>query len=151
RWLCVPRLRRRPSLGVAHQAVDLGVRRLPSADLGDRQHHHAPLQAAADHLVLGGLSDGDPFQRHLGAATATPARSRLLQVGLADLRQAAPQHGAVRGVNLIMDRLNLTWDKVFAGIVDNIKEELASEKPEAMTTDDALAKFVRGYQARMVS
>src|SRR5437879_5596915 len=36
------------------------------------------------------------FQRHLGAATATPARPRLLQDGVADVRQAAPQHGGAR-------------------------------------------------------
>ncbi len=39
------------------------MRRLRQADLGHRRHHHASLQAGADHLVLGGLSDGDPFQR----------------------------------------------------------------------------------------
>ena len=73
------------------------MRRLRQADLGHGRHDHAPLQAAADHLVLGGLSDGDPFQRHLGAATATPTRSRLLQDGVAAVRQAAPQHGRRTG------------------------------------------------------
>src|SRR6266480_3480371 len=34
-----------------------------------RRNHHAPLQAAADRLVLGGLSDGHPLQWHLGSAT----------------------------------------------------------------------------------
>jgi hypothetical protein len=96
RRLCVSRLRHRPSLGVADQAVDLGIRRLPSADFSDRRHHHAPIQATADRLVLGGLSDGDPFQWHLGPATATPARPRLVQVGLATLREAAPQHGGTK-------------------------------------------------------
>ena len=33
------------------------MRRLPQANLGDRRHDHAPLQTAADHLVLGGLSE----------------------------------------------------------------------------------------------
>ena len=42
------------------------MRRLRQADLGDRRHDHAPRQAAADYVVLGGLSDGDPFERHLG-------------------------------------------------------------------------------------
>ena len=78
------------------KALDLGVRRLRQTDFGDRRDDHAPVQAAADHLVLGGLSDGDPFQRHLGAATATPARLRLVQSGLAVVRQAAPQHGRAR-------------------------------------------------------
>ena len=68
------------------------MRRLWSPDLGDRRNHHASLQAAADRLVLGRLSDGDPLQRHLGFATAAPARFRLLQDGVADLRQAALQH-----------------------------------------------------------
>src|SRR5271168_5171042 len=91
--LCLPRLRRKQSLAAANQGLDLGMRRLWQTDFGDRRHDHAPFQAAADHLVLGGLSDGDPFQRHLGTATATPARSGLVQIGLADGRQAAPQHG----------------------------------------------------------
>src|SRR5436190_1122712 len=54
--------------------------------------HHASLQAAADRLVLGRLSDGYPLQWHLGFATAAPARFRLLQDGVAALRQAALQH-----------------------------------------------------------
>jgi hypothetical protein len=41
--------------------LDLGMRQLRQADFGDRRHDHAPLQAAADHMVLGSLSDGDPF------------------------------------------------------------------------------------------
>src|SRR5262252_4017469 len=41
--------------------------------LGHCRNHHASLQAAADRLVLGGLFDGHPLQRHLGSATATPA------------------------------------------------------------------------------
>ena len=53
-------------LGIADQAVDLGVRRLRQTDLGDRRQHHATLQAAADHLVLGGLSDGWARQRDQG-------------------------------------------------------------------------------------
>jgi hypothetical protein len=52
--------------------------RLRQADLGDRRHHHAPLQTAADYLVLGGLSDGHPFQWHLRPATAAPARPGLV-------------------------------------------------------------------------
>jgi len=63
------------------------VRRLRSPDIGYRWDHHASLQAAAHCLVLGRLSDGHPLQRHLGSATAAPARPRLLQDGLANLRQ----------------------------------------------------------------
>ena len=36
---------------------------LRQANLGHRRDPHAPLQAAADHLVLGGLSDGHSFQQ----------------------------------------------------------------------------------------
>ena len=96
RRVCLPGLRQWQSVGAANQGLDLGVRRLRQTDLGDRRNHHAPLQAAADHLVLGGLSDGHPLQRHLGSATATPARLGLLPDGLAALRQAAPQHGRAR-------------------------------------------------------
>ena len=73
-----------------------GMRRLRQADLGDRRHDHAPFQAAADDLVLGGLSDGNPFQRHLGAAAATPTRLGFVQIGLPDVCQTSPQHGSTR-------------------------------------------------------
>src|SRR3954464_6849809 len=43
------------------------------ANLGHRRDHHASLQAAADRLVLGRLSDGHPLQWHLGPATAASA------------------------------------------------------------------------------
>src|SRR5207248_4334627 len=76
------------SLAAGNQGLDLRVCQLRSPDLGHRRNHHASLQAAADCLVLGGLSDGYPLQRHLGAATAASARFRLLQDGVADLRQA---------------------------------------------------------------
>ena len=63
-----------------------------TANLGHCRNHHAPLQATADRLVLGRLSDGHPLQWHLALlwATAAPTRLRLLQDGVADLRQAAP-------------------------------------------------------------
>src|SRR5438105_4183430 len=78
RWLRLPGLWQDQGVGTANQAVDLRVRRLRQADLGDRRHHHAPLQTAADDLVLGGLPDGHPFQRHLRPATAAPARPGLV-------------------------------------------------------------------------
>ena len=37
-------LRHRPSLGVADHAVDLGVRPMPPADLGDCRNHHPPFK-----------------------------------------------------------------------------------------------------------
>ena len=71
--VCLPRMRRRPRLGSEDQTIHLSMCRLRSADLGDRRHHHACQQAAADRLVLGGLSDGHTLQRHFGSATAEPA------------------------------------------------------------------------------
>src|SRR5438270_9427586 len=52
--------------------------------------HHSKLPLPA--WLWAALSDGYPLQRHLGAATAASARFRLLQDGVADLRQAALQH-----------------------------------------------------------
>src|SRR5438105_13592144 len=72
------------SLAAGNQGLDLRGRQLRSPDHGHRLNHHASLQAAADCLVLGGLSDDYPLQRHLGAATAASARFRLLQDGVAD-------------------------------------------------------------------
>jgi hypothetical protein len=94
--LCLPRPPPRQGPGTANQVVDLGMCRLRQTDLGDRRNPYAPLQAAADPVVLGGLSDGHPFQRHLGAATATPTRPRLLQDRPVAVRQAAPQHGGAQ-------------------------------------------------------
>jgi hypothetical protein len=50
--------------------------------------------------------------------------------------------GAVRGVNRIMVRLDLTWSKVFAEIIERTKEELKSERPARQTLDDALAQLL---------
>src|SRR6267378_5300763 len=83
-------------MGAANQTVDMGMRQLRSSDLGDRRHHHAPLQAATDLLVLGRLSDGHPLQRHLGPAIATPARLGIVPKCLAALCQAASEHGRAR-------------------------------------------------------
>src|ERR1700731_2170511 len=44
------------------------MRRLQAADFGDCWHDHACQQATADDVVLGGVSDVDALQRHLGAA-----------------------------------------------------------------------------------
>src|SRR5439155_23444680 len=50
-------------------------------------------QAAANHVILGSISDADALQRHLGAATTEPARPRLVPNRLDVVRQAAPRHG----------------------------------------------------------
>src|SRR5882672_6012807 len=61
-----------------NQTLDLRMCQVRSAGLGHRRNPHAPFQAAAYHLVLGRLSDGDPLQRYLGAAIAAPTRPRFL-------------------------------------------------------------------------
>jgi hypothetical protein len=50
---------------------------------------------------------------------------------------------AVRGVNRVMDRLDLTWDKVFVAIVENIKEELKAQHHAEIKIDDALAQLLK--------
>ena len=77
------------------------MRRLRSADLGDRRHDHARQQAAADGVVLGRVSDGDALQRDFGAAIAEPARSRLVPNRLgAKLRRAMvnPEREPLSGI-----------------------------------------------------
>src|SRR5467141_3028943 len=61
--------------------------RLRPADLGDGRDHYARQQAAVDQVVLGRVSDGDALQRHLGTATAEPARPRLVPDRLDVVRQ----------------------------------------------------------------
>src|SRR5215212_1076513 len=92
----LPRLRHGQSLATSNEGMDLGMCPLRQADLGDRRHDQAPLEAAADPVVLGRLSDGHPFQRYLGTATTTPAWPRLLQISLAVVGQTATQHGGQR-------------------------------------------------------
>jgi len=90
----LPGVQPRQGLGAFDQGLHLGVRLLRQADLGDRRYGDARLEAADDGLVLGGLPDGHPFQRHLGAATAGAARPGLVQDRLAALRQAPPGDAA---------------------------------------------------------
>src|SRR5271166_4317284 len=51
--------------------------RLLAPDLDHRGHGDASFEAAADNVVLGGASDGDAFQRHVGAAARGSARGDL--------------------------------------------------------------------------
>jgi hypothetical protein len=116
----VPGLRHRPDLGVADQAVDLGVRRLPSADLGDRRHHHAPIQTATDHLVLGGLSDGDPFQQPaLAKAGGISALQLQRQLALGSYKSAWLLAAKLRRSMVAPDRNPL------AGLVEVDETEIA--------------------------
>ena len=96
RRLPLPGLRPSQRLGTGDQGVHLGVRRLRQADVGHRRDGDARIEAAAHRLVLGGVSDGHPFQRHRRPAIAKATGARLVQVGLAAVRQAAPRHGGAR-------------------------------------------------------
>src|SRR5271166_6527876 len=87
------RVRRRQGLAAWRKALHLRMRRLRQADLGDGRHDHAWFEAAFARMVLGRLSHGHPFEWDFGAAIAKTARARLLQVGVAAVRQAAPRHG----------------------------------------------------------
>src|SRR6266851_2609408 len=98
--LCLPRLRHDQGVGPPNQAVDLGMRRLRQTDLGDRRDHHAPLQDAADHLVLGGLSDSNgisalQMQRQLGLGSY---RSAWLLCGKLRHSMLAPGRSALAGL-----------------------------------------------------
>ena len=58
----------------------------------------------------GGLSDGDPFERHLRPSAAEAARSRVLSHGLDAGRQTAPGDGRSRPQSVVgagRDRRNL--------------------------------------------
>ena len=78
------------------QGAHLRMPQLPSPDLGDRGDDPSRQQARSDGLVLGGLSDGDPFERHLRPSAAEAARSRVLSHGLDAGRQTAPGDGRSR-------------------------------------------------------
>ena len=69
--------------------MDVGMRRLQQTDIGNRRDDHAPLQAAADHLVLGRLSDGHPFKQPAPAkAGGISALQLQRQLGLGAYRSA---------------------------------------------------------------
>ena len=76
----MPDLRQDKGLAAAHLPgkAHLCVRRLREGNLGHRRHDNASLASAAQRLVLGGLSDGDSFQRHVGVAVAERTGHLLL-------------------------------------------------------------------------
>src|SRR5512132_2429114 len=88
RRLPLPRLRSWGGVVAEGESPHLRVRRLRSSELGDGGDGDARLEACADDVVSGGLADGDAQERLLGAADARATGSRLLQVGLAAVRQA---------------------------------------------------------------
>ena len=53
-----------------------------TADLAHRRHGDASIEIAADDVVLGGASNGDAFQRHVGATIGGPTRRHLQQAWL---------------------------------------------------------------------
>jgi ISXO2-like transposase domain len=57
-------------------------------------------------------------------ATATPARSRLVQIGLADLRQAAPQHGGTEPQSLAglveVDETEIAWRSKYGPVTGGV-------------------------------
>src|SRR5271169_2586735 len=69
--------------------------RLRTADLAHRRHGDASVEIVADDVVLGGASDGDTFQRHVGATIGGPTR-RHLQDGLAAGAEASALDGRSR-------------------------------------------------------
>jgi len=77
---CLSPLRSPQGLAVADQGRDLRMRRLPQADLGDRRDYPARLQAAADPVVLGRLSNGYAFQRGLRPPNLAALSAALISV-----------------------------------------------------------------------
>ena len=100
--LRVPRLRRR-ARGVAEEpGAHLRMRRLRSSDLDHGWHRDAPLEVAADGMVLGRAPDGHPLQRHVGAPVRGATRHHLQDRWLLaqKLRRAMvdPQREPLEGV-----------------------------------------------------
>ena len=90
------RLRRGPRCGLLEEpSAPVGMPRLRTADLADRRHGDASIEIAADDVVLGGASNGDAFQRHVGATIGGPTR-RHLQDGLAAGAEASALDGRSR-------------------------------------------------------
>ena len=75
--------------GTEESGTHLRMPRLRSSDLDHGGHSDAPLQAAADGVVLGRASHGDALQRHVGAAVGGSARPHLQDRLAADTEAAA--------------------------------------------------------------
>src|SRR5512147_139878 len=88
----VPCMWQVPRRRTEEPSAPVGVSRLRAPNLDYGRHGDAPLQVAADGVVLDRAFDGDPFQRHVGAAIRGPAW-RDLQDGLAAVAKAAAIHG----------------------------------------------------------
>src|SRR5271154_659936 len=68
---------------------------LRAGDPAHPRHGDASVEIVADDVVLGGASDGDTFQRHVGATIGGPTR-RHLQDGLAAGAEASALDGRSR-------------------------------------------------------
>src|SRR3984893_10601344 len=66
RGFCLPRLWQ-PTRGIAEEpGAHLRMPRLRSSDIDHGWYSDAPGQIAADSVVLGRASDGNPLERHVG-------------------------------------------------------------------------------------
>src|SRR5579863_9011343 len=90
--LPLPRLRLRPGRPAEEPRAHLRMPRLRPPDLRDGGHGDAPLEAAADPVVLGGAPDGNPLLRDVRAPAERPASCHV-QGGLAARPEAPPLDG----------------------------------------------------------
>lgn len=92
----VPALRAGAGVAGGQASARVGVRGLPSPDVGDRGHGSAQDAYAAASVVLGGQFDEHPDAWRVGLATAAPARAQQVRDGVDDAAQVAPGHGQPR-------------------------------------------------------
>lgn len=96
RRLCLSGLRWPEGVGAGSGEADVGMRGVPTADLGDRRHDHAPQPPGAEDLVSRRPYRRHPLQRHLGPSVAGATGHRQLQDRLAAAPQAPARHGRPR-------------------------------------------------------
>jgi len=77
RGFCLPRLWQR-TRGIAEEpGAHLRMPRLRSSDVDHGWHSDAPVQIAADSVVLGRASHGNPLEWHVGTPVRGPARHHI--------------------------------------------------------------------------
>ena len=96
--LRLSRPQRPQSLATRLQALHLRVRCLRPADICHGRNRFSPQPPAASHLVPSNPRRHQPLERHLRAATASPARPGFVQNRLAHAPKVAPRHGRSRSV-----------------------------------------------------
>src|SRR5208337_741714 len=77
RRFCLSPLWRAAHGGAEESRSHMRMPRLRATDFGHGGNGDASVQAAADDVVLGGASHGDPFQRHVGATIGGSTRRHL--------------------------------------------------------------------------